>query len=123
MSRPDPLSAFLLARATKHRVEIVSLDTADSTTFANPDGTRTSEIHADPIRVATGKDKSGKPTWAPVDTTLVASTDGSWHPKSTTVSESFGGPDGRLVTTKAGAAALGLNWAGTLPKPTASGTS
>ncbi len=63
--RPDMVSAGLSARLQNSRVEITSERTEESTTWANPDGTITTEINSGPIRVRRGEG------WTRVDTTLV----------------------------------------------------
>ncbi|MCU1669464.1 MAG: hypothetical protein JWP40_2391, partial [Blastococcus sp.] len=72
LTRPDLMSAALTARSSGQRVEIVAAEDALSTTYANPDGTLTTESHAAPIRF---KDAHGK--WQPVDLTLQQNADGS----------------------------------------------
>jgi hypothetical protein len=54
-SRPDPVSARLTARVQKSRVEVASLRTPESTTFAEPDGGWTTEVAAAPVRFKTAK--------------------------------------------------------------------
>jgi hypothetical protein len=50
VSRPDVVSAAVSARAQGSRVEVESLRDETSSTWANPDGTMTTEAHAAPIR-------------------------------------------------------------------------
>ena len=50
VSRPDPVSAAVTARAQGSRVEVVGLRSETSTTWVNPDGTQTTEQHGGPIR-------------------------------------------------------------------------
>src|SRR5690348_14623870 len=64
-SRPDRLSAMSTARAEGHRVEDVSERTPSSSTFANPNGSWTTETAAGASRAPSG---SG---WAPVDSRVV----------------------------------------------------
>ncbi|XVX18961.1 hypothetical protein ACQP1U_11505 [Actinomycetota bacterium] len=70
--RPDGVSAGVTARAQGSRVEIVSERTEFTSTWANPDGTRTTQAHAGQIRF---RDKDRK--WQPVDLGLQELTDGS----------------------------------------------
>src|SRR4051794_30007622 len=63
-SRPDQMSAMLAAEVVGHRVEITDDRTASTSTFANADGTLTTESYAGPVRVRMGG------AWVPVDTTL-----------------------------------------------------
>ena len=63
----DPVSiAVAEARRTGKRVEVVSSRTENTTTYANPDATLTTDVAAGPVRVAKGKDL------VPVDATLVS---------------------------------------------------
>jgi RHS repeat-associated protein len=68
--RPDVFTAQLTARQTDRRVEIASLTTATSRTFANPDGTFTDELHAGPERTF-DPDAGPQGQWRVIDTTLV----------------------------------------------------
>ncbi len=68
--RPDVFTAQLTARQTDRRVEIASLTTATSRTFANPDGTFTDELHAGPERTF-DPDAGPEGVWRDIDTTLV----------------------------------------------------
>ena len=69
-STPDPSIAlrrtFAASVTPKGITEIPSLRTAQTRTFANPDGTLTTEVYADKINY---QDPSG--AWKPVDLTLV----------------------------------------------------
>src|SRR5713101_4111181 len=66
-SRPDKVSAFLTARLEHHRVQVTDFDATDSTTYANPDGSFTTEISSAPIRT------HGPSGLVPIDTHLVGS--------------------------------------------------
>lgn len=66
-SRPDAVSAGVSARAQGSRVEVLSLRSRDSTTWANPDGTLTTEQSAGLVRF---KDAAG--AWRAVDLSLSA---------------------------------------------------
>jgi RHS repeat-associated protein len=74
-SRPDLVSAVVSARSQGSRVEVESLRSETSTTWANPDGTMTTEAHAAPIRFRTAKG-----TWQSVDLTLAKAADGTVAP-------------------------------------------
>ena len=69
-STPDPSIAlrrtFAASVTPKGITEIPSLRTAQTRTFANPDGTLTTEVYADKINY---QDPSG--AWKPVDLTLI----------------------------------------------------
>lgn len=73
----DETAAQVRARATGKRVEVTSLTSATSTTYALPDGTLELTAHAAPIRAKV----DGR--WMPIDTTL-APTDKGWAPKAAT---------------------------------------
>ncbi|HVK26230.1 MAG TPA: DNRLRE domain-containing protein, partial [Actinokineospora sp.] len=49
-SRPDLVSASVTARAQGSRVEVEALRTETATTWVNPDGTLTEEVHVAPVR-------------------------------------------------------------------------
>ena len=116
-ARPDLVSARLTAREEGHRVEVSGLETADTSTFVNPDGSFTSVLYSGPVRVRRG---SG---WVPVDATLAANSDGSFSPKAAELAARLsggGGGDSAVLTSGADSIGLGLPASG-LPKPTASG--
>ncbi|MFI7064207.1 RHS repeat-associated core domain-containing protein [Kribbella sp. NPDC050124] len=75
-SRPDLVSAVVTARSQGSRVEVESMRSETSTTWANPDGTMTTEAHAAPIRF-----KAANGAWQPVDLTLERRTDGTVAPR------------------------------------------
>ncbi|WP_432877218.1 RHS repeat-associated core domain-containing protein [Kribbella sp. CA-245084] len=75
-SRPDVVSAVVSARSQGSRVEVESMRTEMSTTWANPDGTMTTEAHTAPIRF-----KDAKGAWRSVDLTLAKGTDGTVAPR------------------------------------------
>lgn len=65
LSRPDAVSAVLTARSQNSRVEILSDDTVTSTTYANPDGTFTTESSSSPIRLLNASSH-----WVPISTAM-----------------------------------------------------
>ncbi|WP_241996363.1 RHS repeat-associated core domain-containing protein [Kribbella antiqua] len=75
-SRPDVVSASVTARSQGSRVEVESMRTATSTTWANPDGTMTTDAHTAPVRF-----KAANGAWSPVDLTLAKGTDGAVAPR------------------------------------------
>ncbi|MGL5829184.1 MAG: DNRLRE domain-containing protein, partial [Angustibacter sp.] len=87
LSRPDAVSAAVTARAQGSRVEVTSERTGTSTTWANPDGSSTTEQHAGPIRV---RDAAG--AWRDVDLGLVQDADGSVAPPVHPVDLKLSGP-------------------------------
>jgi len=110
--RPDTVSAVMTARAQGSRVEILDERTESTTTWANPDGTFTTESSSGPIRVRRGD------SWAPIDTTL-ADTGVAVTPKAALVPVelSDGGAE-PFARVRQGARSFGLSWSGGLPTPT-----
>ncbi|MEU0581599.1 DNRLRE domain-containing protein [Streptomyces griseoincarnatus] len=108
---PDMASAQLAAKLNGHRVETVSERAADSTTFANPDGTVTTETTSGPVRVA----ENGE--WKRIDTTLV-DTGRRLEPKTAVaeVALSDGGSGDFASVSRAGRT-FGLDWGKALPAP------
>jgi hypothetical protein len=113
--RPDPVSAQLTARLEKHRIHIQGFDRASDTTYANPNGTFTTEISAGPIRTA------GPNGWVPIDTHLVADR-GRYRPAAADggATISAGGSDD-IATATSGAAHVGIGFGASLPTPTING--
>jgi Concanavalin A-like lectin/glucanases superfamily len=113
----DPFQAASLARANGARVEALDLRTETSQTYANPDGTWTSDIFSTPQRV---KDANG--SWIAPDASLIRNADGSVSPKAATFGMAFsGGGDAPLVNATRGRAKLNLTWPGKLPQPEVTG--
>lgn len=121
-SRPDVVSAAVSARAQGSRVEVESERAETSSTWANPDGTMTTEAHAAPIRF---KDKAGR--WQAIDLTWRKDRDGAVVPGGHPLGLRLGGN-----TAKTGAAFVATDpaadrqvewvapWA--LPEPVLDGT-
>jgi hypothetical protein len=105
------MSAQSAARASQHRVEITAERTETSQTYANPDGTLTTESALYPVRVRRGDG------WVPVDRTLVADSSGV-RPRAVgdDVSLSAGGSAPVLQLAKGGRS-IGVNWPAALPAP------
>jgi len=118
------------ARASGSRVEVVSARTETSTTWANPDGSLTTELSAGPIRFK----RNG--AWVPVDVTLHRAADGSVQPaaqpnglrlsggggarpSSLRAAQQSGARD--LVTLGQGGQQITLRWKGGLPAPVLKG--
>lgn len=114
--RPDEASARVTARISGQRVEITDLRTETTTTFANPNGSLTTDAASAPIRVRRGQG------WVDVDTRLER--DGQVvRPRATLgLVEFSGGGDGNMasLTDDEGRRAL-LRWPGRLPTPSLSG--
>lgn len=70
---------MIAARLSDQRVEDLSQRTESERTFANPDGTLTTEQFGDAVRI----ERDGE--WVDVDYDLVQNADGSWSPKAAPV--------------------------------------
>ncbi|GAB7051417.1 hypothetical protein JCM9534A_65430 [Catenuloplanes indicus JCM 9534] len=104
------------ARRTGDRVEVLGARTETGQTFANPDGSFTTELFATPQRVR----KDGG--WVPIDTTLHMRPDGAVTPVAVPVDLRLsGGGDGPLVTLAAEGGRIGLAWPAPLPVPRLAG--
>jgi RHS repeat-associated protein len=115
-TRPDLTSAHLAARLLKHPIEVTELETETTTTWANSDGTLTTDSNAAPVR------EQVNGAWANVDPTLVPADGGGFKPKVTAVPVVFSGGGAQpLVTASAEAGSVATKWAGVLPVPTISG--
>lgn len=133
VSAADIASARVTARLYGKRVEALSERTETSTTWANKDGSLTTELSAGPIRfqdAVTGD-------WRDVDVELAATSNGSViskaHPRGLTLSgkpgakaaslqEAQSSPATDLVTLGQGDEAITLQWRGGLPAPKLDGT-
>ena len=108
---PDAVSAALAARNQRARVEITGARTASTTTWANPDGTFTTDSASGPVRVRRGDD------WVPVDTTL-ADTGAAVTPAAATAQVEFSdGGSEPFARVGHGSRSFGLSWSGSLPAP------
>lgn len=122
--RPDVVSAMLTARAQGSRVEILSERTEFDTSWANPDGTITTEAHAGPIRF---KDANGQ--WQDIDLNLDApAADGSIKPHrhglGMKISGRTSGATDDLIDVGEGKGkSVSIGWSKKLPTPTVSGDS
>jgi len=109
-SRADVASARLAAAAQGSRVEVTNDRSETSTTYANPDGTLTTDVSPAPVRVMTA---SG---WSAIDTTLVS--DGvRLRPRAAANAASFaaGGGASGVASVGAGKSALSFGWPAQLP--------
>ncbi|CUM44170.1 FIG01126572: hypothetical protein [Streptomyces venezuelae] len=129
----DVASARVAARLSGRRVEALSERSETSTTWANKDGSLTTELSAGPIRFrdAVAGD------WRDVDVELTAQTDGSVaakaHPEGLKLAGKSGAPARSLraaqsapatdlVTLGEGEEQITLQWRGGLPAPKLDGT-
>ncbi|MFV0129664.1 DNRLRE domain-containing protein [Streptomyces sp. HMX112] len=127
----DIASARVAARLSGKRVEALSERTETSTTWANKDGSLTTELASGPVRFKRGG------TWVPVDVNLRADADGSVRPKAHPRGLRLAGGTGKraaslrsaqqspatdLVTLGSGDEQITLQWKGGLPAPRLDGT-
>ncbi|MGO4635591.1 DNRLRE domain-containing protein [Streptomyces sp. 2RAF24] len=126
----DLASARLAAKLWGRRVEVLGARTTTSTTWANPDGTLTTETAAGPIRFRRGAD------WVDVNVAFAPRPDGTIasqaHPRGLSLSGAKGtaapsftaasqAPAQELLSLSAGAKSMSLQWKGGLPAPTVDG--
>ncbi|MEV6209571.1 RHS repeat-associated core domain-containing protein [Kitasatospora sp. NPDC051914] len=113
----DVPSAIATARLRKARVEVLGEAAEQSRTWANPNGTLTTESYALPIRFK----RDGQ--WVDVDTTLKAGSDGSVAPRGHAkgLKLAGGGKDAILAVQGNGVHQVSVGWKGNLPKPSLKG--
>ncbi|GAA2808641.1 hypothetical protein GCM10010505_38540 [Kitasatospora aburaviensis] len=116
-SAPDAAAASRAARQQHGRVEVAAARTAAAQTFANPDGTFTTELSPQPRWARKGDG------WTAVDPTLHRTAEGTYVPQATAnaVELSGGGSGPLAVLTVEGGQRLELFWPEKLPTPTADG--
>ena len=108
----DDTSATLMARLQNRAIEVLGDRTSASTTYAQPDGTFTTESYAGPIRVK----QEGE--WQDIDTSL-SDTGADLTPAAAAadIAVSDGG-DKQLASVTKGDDTFGLGWEDKLPTPT-----
>jgi RHS repeat-associated protein len=112
----DVASARLAAAKQGARVEITNDRSPSSTTYANPDGTFTTDTSAGPVRAMTVDG------WKAIDPSLVSDGHGRLQPKVAAAALSLsadGSGDAASLTN--GKKSLHLDWASALSAPTVSG--
>lgn len=116
--RPDSVSAMLSARSQGKRVEDLSQRTELSSTWANPDGTWTTDNH---LGVQRFKDAQGK--WIEVNLDLTAQPDGSVAPAAHPLGLKFPGRGhaGEIRLEEGQGRSVAMVLPGDLPKPTIDG--
>jgi RHS repeat-associated protein len=110
----DTVSAGVMAKLLKKKVEDLSQRSETDTTFAMPDGSWTMETRAAPVRVLQDE------KWVDVDYTLVEQPDGSWAPKASPLDVTVNGAganEAARVTYDDGQS-VAITWPETLPEPT-----
>lgn len=111
----DIVIASAAATAQGQRVEVRSREDAYSTTWANPDGTLTTDTSSSPVRVQRGGD------WVDVDLSL-RHVSGGWSPAASPVDVVFSdGADNDAVSLGSGSDQVNLSWAVKLPRPVIDG--
>ncbi|NOL39347.1 hypothetical protein HPO96_03720 [Kribbella sandramycini] len=120
--RPDVVSAAVTARSQGERVEVSSMRTETATTWANPDGTMTTEAHAVPVRFKTAAGR-----WQQIDLNLAKHADGTVTPRGHKLGLRLGKRSGATGGVFASAAASNgdpVEWIAPfrLPEPTIDGT-
>ena len=126
LTAPDAVSAQVEARARGWRIEVLDARTEDSTTWANPDSTFTSDTNSGPIRV---KDESSSSGWRDLDYDLERKQDGSVGPKSGYVDLRLSGGadeaevsrDGLVSVTTSRGKEIAFGWDEALPEPVLDG--
>ncbi|MEU4193716.1 RICIN domain-containing protein [Kribbella sp. NPDC026611] len=104
------------ARQQGRRVEVEGMRSETGEVYANPDGTKTMEQHALPVRV---RHADG---WVAPDATLVRAADGTVRAKAAvTPIVLAGGGSSHLLTIGKPGQQLRLGWPGTLPAPRLAG--
>jgi hypothetical protein len=111
-SRPDLVSARIVAAASGSRVEVTSMDTEASTTWANPDGSLTTDYSTTPVRM-----RADDGSWTPIATKVSApAADGSLSVADNPLAPTFAADaaSARAVTvdTDRGSLSMGLKGAG-----------
>ncbi|WP_051367950.1 FG-GAP-like repeat-containing protein [Hamadaea tsunoensis] len=112
----DQPAATAAARRCHQPVEVLSARGTDTQLYANPDGSSTLTLAAEPQRVR----RAGG--WVPLDTTLTVAADGSVAPRAVLGDLRFsGGGRQPLISLGSGAGAFTLSWPAPLPKPVVAG--
>jgi RHS repeat-associated protein len=115
-SKPDLFSAMVAARAQGAKVLVASEESSTSLTWANPDGSLTTEMDAAPAR-----ERQSDGAWVDVDTTLT-SVNGLLVPKVSVVPMEFSAGGSSLIASEQTASGVAqLSWDTSLPAPTVSG--
>lgn len=115
---PTATDPYVQAATSGDKVEVVDDRTEMSTTYANPDGTTSTDISPTPVRV---RDGAG---WEPVDLDLEFTEDGTVAPKAAPgeVELSAGGSTTPLISTQFAEVTASVTWPGSLPRPTIDGS-
>ncbi|WUH89251.1 LamG domain-containing protein [Streptomyces sp. NBC_00433] len=110
---PTQSAAAAEAASAGRNVEISSLRTESSETYATPDGGMETDQHLRPVRARVGG------AWKAIDNTLVEQPDGSIAPAVASVGMTLsGGGSAPLVTLDRDGRKLAYTWPSALPAPT-----
>lgn len=112
----DDASALLMARLQNRQIQVLGDRTTDTTTYALPDGTFSTEAYAGPVRVK----QDGQ--WHDIDTELSDTGDNLQPDAAAAVINVSDGGDKRLASVSEGSETFGLDWPSTLPAPTVTGS-
>jgi Putative amidase domain len=113
--KPAWKAAQIKAHHTGKQVEVVSAETETSTTWANPNGTFSTQISSGPVRVKSGRGLVG------VDTRLGLQ-GGELRPRAVAADVSFSdGGSGPFATLRKDGHVFALSWPSRLPRPRVSG--
>ncbi|MGA5040393.1 DNRLRE domain-containing protein [Streptomyces capoamus] len=111
----DEATARVLAQAQHRRIEILAERTEDTSTYADPDGSLTTEAFAAQVRVKAGG------TWRDIDTTL-SDTGPALTPETAAAEVTLSdGGDSDLAAVSEDGKTFGLGWQDKLPEPTLDG--
>lgn len=115
--RPDRVSAMVAARTQKSRVEDLSARTPTTATYANPDGTWTTEAFAGIVRSKTDDDQ-----WVRVDPS-VERAGGAFEPKAAPIDAQYSDGGDKTVGTVSNVdgSSVEVGWPTKLPVPQADG--
>jgi len=114
--------AVVMAKSKGVRIEVLSERTEVSTTWANPDGTFTTESFGSPIRI---KDENGTDGWRFLDFDLEVKPDGTVGPKSGYLPVTLSGEASAEEVATTGLVSIAADaksnvefgWNGALPEP------
>jgi RHS repeat-associated protein len=118
-ARPDSVSAMLTARASGQRVEDLSARSEFTSTWANPDGSWTTDSY---VGVQRFRGRDGR--WQDVDLSLHQGPDASVITGGHVLGLRLpgAGRGGTIAVDEGRGRSVSLGWPGTLPKPSVSGT-
>ncbi|MFI2429103.1 LamG-like jellyroll fold domain-containing protein [Streptomyces sp. NPDC018955] len=109
-------AALAQAARTGKKVEVISARAESRDVFATPEGHLEAREYLRPVRTRSDGE------WVSIDTTLIATGDGTVEPKATSAGLAFSdGGDGPLVRLGRAGRSLEFTWPGDVPEPTLDG--